>query len=83
SAKLQGALPRALGVMDSVTGAIASGMDALPVWTLLVARLAAEASILPRGGAALSGSSSAGKTDPEIARVEVLPVDLASLLGSG
>lgn len=44
--KLKGILPSAMNFADSVSGAAASGVDLLPVWTFLGARLAAEACVL-------------------------------------
>jgi hypothetical protein len=43
---VRGALPSALGIADSLTGAVATGVDALPVWRFLGGRLAAEACAL-------------------------------------
>ena len=43
--RLKGIVPRAFGVTDSVTGALATGADALPVWGLLGGRLTAEACV--------------------------------------
>jgi hypothetical protein len=43
SQAVRGLLPRALSVADSVAGAAASGLDVLPCWTFLGARLTAEA----------------------------------------
>lgn len=44
--KIKGYMPAGMNVADSATGAVATGMDFLPIWTFLGARLAAEASIL-------------------------------------
>lgn len=41
--KAQAALPSMLNVADSVTGGVATGLDMLPIWKLLMARCAAEA----------------------------------------
>lgn len=44
--KLKAFVPAALGVTDSVTGAMATGLDAMPIWRFLGARLAAEATVM-------------------------------------
>ncbi len=49
--KLKGTMPAILNVTDSVTGLLATSLDALPVWRFLGARLAAEASVQRAGGA--------------------------------
>jgi hypothetical protein len=41
--QLRSYVPAALGAADSVTGAVATGIDALPAWQFLGSRLAAEA----------------------------------------
>lgn len=41
--KIKVYLPKALNITDSLTGAVATGADVLPVWTFLGARLTAEA----------------------------------------
>jgi hypothetical protein len=41
--RLRSYVPAALGAADSVTGALATGLDALPAWQFLGGRLAAEA----------------------------------------
>jgi hypothetical protein len=41
--KLRSYVPAALGAADSVTGVVATGLDALPAWQFLGSRLAAEA----------------------------------------
>lgn len=46
---LRAAAPRALSAADSVTGVLATAVDALPVWSLLGARLVAEASLRASG----------------------------------
>jgi hypothetical protein len=43
SNKLRSYVPAALGAADSVTGVVATGLDALPAWQFLGSRLAAEA----------------------------------------
>lgn len=40
--KISGVMPSAFNLADSVSGAAATGLDVLPVWTLLGARFAAE-----------------------------------------
>ena len=40
--KISGVMPAAFNIADSVSGAAATGLDVLPVWTLLGARFAAE-----------------------------------------
>lgn len=44
--RLRGAMPTALNITGSATGAMATALDAMPVWTFLGARLAAEACVL-------------------------------------
>jgi hypothetical protein len=44
--RLKALVPAALGVTDSVAGAMATGLDAMPIWRFLGARLAAEATVL-------------------------------------
>jgi len=43
--RLKGVMPKALSLTDSATGAVATGADALPVWSFLGARLTAEACV--------------------------------------
>jgi hypothetical protein len=44
--KLKAFMPAALGFTGSVTGAMATGLDAMPIWRFLGARLAAEATVM-------------------------------------
>ena len=43
--RLKGVMPTAFNLADSATGAVATGADALPVWSFLGARLTAEACV--------------------------------------
>lgn len=45
-ARLRGAMPTVLNVTGSATGAMATALDAMPVWSYLGARLATEACVL-------------------------------------
>lgn len=47
--KLKLVVPGVLGVADSVTGAVATGLDAIPVWRFVGGRLAAESCALRAG----------------------------------
>lgn len=51
--KAEAALPSMLNVADSVTGGMATGLDMLPVWKLLMARCAAEACAVRTSGTGL------------------------------
>ena len=55
--KLDSAMPKILNVTDSVTGVMATALDALPVWRFLGARLAAEASAIRAVGSLASESA--------------------------
>lgn len=48
--KIKGVLPAAMNIADSVSGAAATGLDVLPVWSLLGARFAAEVSAVRAAG---------------------------------